>query len=220
MRPLRAGRALLSGNEGTRRETVPRTNTFTEARNKLISLARILSKGHFCDSLAVILLNLNLNHEGMWFLGHTEVFQVFSRFFGLFLGPVQWERRFFGVTKYTVLRYPFYVNERFPKARGARTFTSAATSVDPYRFSGVGDLYIRDMPRATRARAAKGALREKTDGETNVVSPAPDAKAVGAVKAVAAAATDAAEAVDEEWSMEREFREIDEECEFPIAISR
>ncbi len=136
------------------------------------------------------------------------------------MGPVQWERRFFGVTKYTVLRYPFYVNERFPKARGARTFTSAATSVDPYRFSGVGDLYIRDMPRATRARAAKGALREKTDGETNVVSPAPDAKAVGAVKAVAAAATDAAEAVDEEWSMEREFREIDEECEFPIAISR
>lgn len=87
MRPLRAGRALLSGNEGTRRETVPRTNTFTEARNKLISLARILSKGHFCDSLAVILLNLNLNHEGMWFLGHTEVFQVFSRFFGLFWGP-------------------------------------------------------------------------------------------------------------------------------------
>ena len=40
------------------------------------------------------------------------------------------------------------------------------------------------MPRATRARAAKGALREKTDGETNVVSPAPDAKAVGAAKAV------------------------------------
>ena len=82
MRPLRAGRALLSGNEGTRRETVPRTNTFTEARNKLISLARILSKGHFCDSLAVILLNLNINHEGMWFLGHTEVFQVFLDFFG------------------------------------------------------------------------------------------------------------------------------------------
>ena len=116
--------------------------------------------------------------------------------------------------------FPFNVNERFPKARGARTFTSAATSIDPYRFSGVGDLYIRDMPRATRARAAKGALREKTDGETNVVSPAPDAKAVGAVKAVAAAATDAAEAVEEEWSMEREFREIDEECEFPIAIAR
>ena len=116
--------------------------------------------------------------------------------------------------------FPFNVNDRFPKARGARTFTSAATSIDPYRFSGVGDLYIRDMPRATRARAAKGALREKTDGETNVVSPAPDAKAVGAVKAVAAAATDAAEAVEEEWSMEREFREIDEECEFPIAIAR
>ena len=49
---------------------------------------------------------------------------------------------------------------------------------------------------------------------------APDAKAVGAVKAVAAAATDAAEAVEEEWSMEREFREIDEECEFPIAIAQ